>query len=40
MNVDAESYSFRHYESGIINTEACSKVVGHALVAIGYAKDD
>jgi C1A family cysteine protease len=39
VSVNAESYIFRHYESGIIDWLTCGTNVGHAVLVVGYDTD-
>lgn len=40
ISVDAESYIFRNYRSGIIDWLTCGVDTGHAVLAVGYGKED
>ena len=40
VTIDADSALFRDYESGIIDSPACGETLGHAVLAIGYGKDN
>ena len=39
VSINAESFVFRHYTSGVIDWLTCGHNVGHAVLAVGYGFD-
>lgn len=39
ISVDASKPIFKNYRTGIINSQECGTLPGHAVIAIGYNKD-
>lgn len=38
--IEADKEFFRNYKTGIINSRNCGQDVGHAVLAVGYGRDN
>lgn len=37
--IEADTYLFQYYKSGVITSSACGTYLDHAVVAVGYGED-